>query len=146
MKKSWPALAAVLVLALLAVLWTTGALPSLLKTKKQRAREAIEAVEVSCTRAAEGGGIDVALDRQYQAKTVIEALDYEDQPPYRERLNEAWKPCADYWARQTVRDILEPKARPLSRDELIAREAALEFLENHAKKRSRADLYPYPDD
>ena len=146
MKKTWVALAAVAVLALLAVLRTTGALPSLFKSKKQRAREAIEGVQASCMRAVEHGGIDVALGRQYEAKAAVEALDYEDQPPYRERLNGAWKPCADYNARQTVGDILKPKGRPLTHDEEIRREAALEFLEEHAKRRSSTDLYPYPDD
>jgi predicted ATPase len=116
------------------------------ESKRQRAREAIEAVEASCQRAKEHGGIDAALAGQMSAKVAVEELDYEAQPPYRDRLNEAWKPCADYTTRKVVEDALKPKGRPLTHKEEIKKEAAYEFLEEHARKRSRTDLYPYPDD
>ncbi len=124
------------------------------ESKNQRAREAIEAVEASCQQAKEHGGIDVALGRQLGAKVAVEELNYEDQSPYRDRLNEAWKPCADYTTHKVVEHILKPKGRPLTQQEIsrltlqetIRIEAAYDFLEKHARMKSRTDLYPYPDD
>ena len=94
------------------------------------------------------------MGRQYGAKGAVEKLDYEDQPPYRAALNEAWEPCADYTTHEVVKHDLEPKGhavtpqemKHLTRQERIKMEAALEFLDEHAKKRSRTDLCPYPDD
>jgi hypothetical protein len=124
------------------------------ETKRQRAREAIEALEVSCLKPEEHGGGLALLKQQSSAKARVDSLDYEDQPVYRRRLNEAWEGCARYKRYQEVRRTLEPNGhllteaeiRHLSHKDAIEVEAAFEFLDGSKDRKWVGNMYPYPDD
>jgi len=137
-KKSTVVVVVILSLVVVFGYWAAGLL------KKQRARDAIESVETSCLLAQEHGGVDVALLRQFEAKSRIEALDYEDQPLYRTKLNEAWEDCIDY---TILKD--EGPAPPSSAPKRVIHEYVIKTEAAHDMLCSDPGgylMFPYPED
>jgi hypothetical protein len=152
-KRLWPVLTVFLLVGFI-LSCKSGSSP--FETKKQHTREAIDSLEASCRKArAEGHGArSMFLGQQLNAKVEVDSLNYEDQPIYRRRLNEAWEDCAYYNGYQTVRKTLEPNGHPLTDEEIhrlshhetIEVEAAYGFLKETKDRKELGNEYPYPDD
>jgi hypothetical protein len=110
------------------------------KTGKSRAREAIEAVDSSCLSAREHGGIDVARIKQYVAKSAIEELSYEDEPPYRAALDEAWTACVEWEIDNFAGPMPVSVNSPGAHEWALKRDAA-----RHAVLEGPRQYFPYPD-
>jgi hypothetical protein len=143
-------------LLVLAIFTCCKSVGSHFQTKKQRAREAIEALEASCRKAeVERQGVPAYLrEQRFSAWNHVDQLDYEDQPVYRRRLNDAWEGCAYFNAYRIVRRTLEPHGHPLTEEEIrhlshketIEVEAAYEALDETKDRKKSWNEYPYPDD
>jgi hypothetical protein len=151
-KQSGAVLILILLLAVLIASCKSGG--SDVESKKQRAREAVEALETSCGKPEGHGGRVALFEQQRRAREEVDALDYEVQPAYRRRLNEAWEGCAYDNAYQIVRKTLEPNGHPLTEQEIhhlshqeaIRVEAAYEILKETKDRKQLENEYPYPDD
>jgi hypothetical protein len=147
------ALAVILLVVSLASCKSGG---SSFKTKKQRAREAVEALEMTCrnARLERHAEQDTLLLQKRSAVFAVDSLDYEDQPVYRRRLNDAWEDCAYYDGYQIVRKALEPNGHPLTEEEIhhlshhdaIEVIAADEFLKETKDRKELDNMYPYPNE
>lgn len=138
-------------LRLLCLALITGVVLPGCSWKENRARRAIESMAEACSHAEEHGGTDVAVRRQYAAKEAVDALGYSEQDVFRQRANEAWRPCADWQVEALVKKELGVKSlatppRHMTHDQRLKWQAAFDYIERQKSQRSWLQGYPYPAD